>query len=165
MYRLPTMLECDNVVHLMRLRSIVLMQQAVLTPLSSACNHYLPQCVWDVCTGHKQEECLGSAKKRLPIASTSFQDRQPFTELEIGVQLSSFARAQGFLAIFVEEIFQALLRRRRYLESHDLLRRGVLCEKVCDLTVQRSWQRMALLNSLHLSSFVPDQLTQQDWQG
>ena len=78
------MLERDNVVHLMRLRSVVLMQQAVLTAPSCACNHYLPQRVWNMYTGHKQEENLDSAKERLPVASASFQDRQPFTELEIG---------------------------------------------------------------------------------
>ena len=62
--------------------------------------------------GDTQEESLGSAKE-LPVASASFQDCQPFTELEIGVQLGSFSGAQGFLTILSRRF---RLRRRRYLE-------------------------------------------------
>jgi hypothetical protein len=71
----------------------------------------------------------------LSAAGVRLEDRDPFAELQVGIEFSSFFRIENFFAVFVEQLFQAFLRWRRNLEGDDLLGRGAVGEKFGDLPI------------------------------
>jgi hypothetical protein len=53
----------------------------------------------------------------LSAAGARLEDRDPFAELQVGIEFSSFFRIENSFAVFIEQLFQAFLCWRRILKA------------------------------------------------